>query len=62
MTVDGKWINATHGGKHSFNFSLMMNEGVLLPGIYMIQVDPVWDNSAILHEDYKKVLIDIYCL
>ncbi len=61
MTVNGKWIDAAHGGKYSFNFSLMVNSVVLLPGIYIIQVDPTWDNTSILHEDYKTILIDIYC-
>jgi len=36
MTNDGKWVNATHGGGQSFNFSLLLKEGILLPGNYII--------------------------
>lgn len=60
MTQEGKFVNATHGGSSYFNFSLLCKDGVLAPGKYVVQVDPTWDSSADLDEDYKKILIDVY--
>jgi hypothetical protein len=61
MSPEGKWIGATHGGNESFNFSLLLREGFLLPGTYIVQVDPSWNDSANFHKDYKNVMVDIYC-
>ena len=36
MTMEGRWIDATHGGSDNFNFSLLVNDAILLPGTYMI--------------------------
>lgn len=30
-------------------------------GTYIAVIDTVWDQSANLSEEYKKVLVDIYC-
>lgn len=32
-----------------------------MPGKYLVQIDPIWDESANYHKDYRKVLIDVYC-
>jgi hypothetical protein len=33
---------------------------LILPGKYYIQVDPSWNDSASLDDDYKEVIVDIY--
>ena len=61
MTADGRWVNATHIGFDSFNAALLLKEGLLQPGTYIVCIDPTWDASANFHADYKKVMIDVYC-
>ena len=58
MTEKGKFVNACFGG--SFMYSLMNNQTNLERGSYVFMIDPVWDESAELHEDYKEVLVDVY--
>ena len=41
-------------------YSLMNNQTNLEKGSYVFMIDPVWDESADLHEDYKEVLVDVY--
>lgn len=60
MSEEGKWMDATHGGSQSFNFSLVLKEGFLFPGRYYLLIDPTWHESAAWSNDYKKCLIDIY--
>ena len=60
MTADGQWVNATRGGSYVFNFSLLMKEGKLRTGEYVVLVDPTWNEEASLHQDYKKVMVDLY--
>ena len=61
MTADGRWVGATHIGFDSFNATLLLEEGLLQPGTYIVCIDPTWDASANFHADYKKVMIDVYC-
>ena len=60
MTAEGEWIGACRGGKYDLNFSLLLNEGTLNSGEYVVLVDPIWHESAAFHPDYKKVLVDLY--
>ena len=60
MTADGEWVNASHGGSWVFNFSLLMKEGKLKAGEYVVLVDPSWNEEASFHQDYKKVMVDLY--
>ena len=41
-------------------YSLMNSKIDLKPGKYIFMVDPVWDPSAELSEEYKDVLVDVY--
>ncbi len=36
-----------------------MDDRVLKAGKYVILVSPVWNDYAELHEDYKKVFVEI---
>lgn len=60
MTADGRWVEGTHTGWHSFNAALLMREGCLQPGTYYVCIDPEWDPLASLNADYRKVMIDVY--
>jgi hypothetical protein len=60
MTASGEWVGGTHGGSHTFNYSLLLKEGTLEAGEYVVLVDPTWNNTADFHPDYKKVLVDVY--
>lgn len=60
MTAGGEWVGASHGGCHRFVFSLLLREGTLQPGEYVILVDPTWNESANYDPQYKQVLIDLY--
>ena len=61
MTAGGEWVAGIHGGASNMNFSLLLQDEQLEPGQYIICVDPTWNESSETHEDFKKVLIDIYC-
>ena len=54
----GEFINACFGGR--FMYSLMNEEVDLEAGNYVFMVDPIWDESANLSEDFKEVLVDVY--
>lgn len=60
MTDDGKWVNASHGEQNQFCQSVVPKEGTLLPGKYIVHIDPTWNKTADYSADYKNVLIDIY--
>jgi hypothetical protein len=60
MTASGEWVGATHGGAYSFNYSLLLKEGTLAPGEYVVLVDPTWNDAAEFDPNYKKVLVDVY--
>jgi hypothetical protein len=38
----------------------VLKQGKLIPGEYVILVDPTWDDSASYNTEYKQVLIDLY--
>jgi hypothetical protein len=58
MKADGEYVGAKYGRR--FMFSFLNDEMVLQPGEYIFMVDPIWNSSADLHEDFKKVMISIY--
>ena len=58
MTEKGKFVNACFGG--SFMYSLMNNQVDLEKGGYIFMVDPIWNHSSELSEDYKEILVDVY--
>lgn len=59
MREDGTFVQAAFG-RHLM-FSLNLRQDVdLIPGNYIIMIDPIWDISTHLHEDFKNILIDIY--
>jgi hypothetical protein len=58
MKADGEYVGAKFGRR--FMFSFLNDETTLQPGEYIFMVDPIWNASAELHEDFKKVMIDIY--
>lgn len=58
MKADGEYVGAKNGRR--FMFSLLNDDTVLQPGEYIFMVDPIWNASADLHEDFKKVMISIY--
>ena len=58
MTEEGVWVMGRFG--QQFNFSLMNDNVMLMPGKYIIMVDPLWNESAKLDRRYKEVMVDIY--
>lgn len=60
MTASGEWVGASHGGRYSFNYSLLLREGTLAPGEYVALVDPTFNFAAEYNSDYKNVLVDVY--
>ena len=43
-----------------FNLSLTNDDITLMPGNYMVMIDPLWNDSANLSGKYKEILVDIY--
>ena len=41
-------------------YSLLNKKVDLKQGSYIFMIDPIWDPSADLTEDYKEVLVDVY--
>ena len=41
-------------------YSLMNNQVDLEKGGYIFMVDPIWNHSSELSEDYKEILVDVY--
>ncbi len=41
-------------------YSLMNEKVDLEKGSYIFMVDPIWDFSTRLNDDYKEVLVDVY--
>ena len=39
----------------------MLKDRILQPGRYVVCIDPTWHESASLHENFKNVMIDLYC-
>ena len=58
MAEEGAWVMGRFG--QQFNFSLMNENVMLMPGKYIIMVDPLWNESAKLDPSYKEVMVDIY--
>ena len=42
-----------------FNLSLTNDDITLMPGNYMVMIDPLWNDSANLSGKYKEILVDI---
>ena len=43
-----------------FNLSLTNDDITLMPGNYMVMIDPLWNDSANLSGKFKEILVDIY--
>lgn len=58
MSDKGEFISARYGSR--FNFSLLNQKITLKPGKYVFMIDPIWNDTANNHPNYKDVLVDIY--
>lgn len=58
MTERGEFIHGRFGS--GFTFSLLTEKQVLLPGKYIVMIDPMWNDSSENSALYREVLIDIY--
>ena len=54
-------MKADKTSSNDFQGSVTLTSGEMKAGNYTILVDPIWNESANLDPDFKKVLIDIYC-
>lgn len=60
-TEDGRFIKGFHGGAGSFNAGICLTTETLLPGKYVITLDPTWNAFAESHGgDYKKMAVSVY--
>jgi hypothetical protein len=39
----------------------LLDDRVLEAGSYSVLIEPVWDDSAELSEEYRNITIDFYC-
>ena len=62
MREDGTFIKATYGSHFMFSLNLHEDKDIseLMPGNYIVMIDPNWNESARLVKDFKNVLVDIY--
>ena len=58
----GNIVKANCNPYPKFDNCLGIDEGTLEAGEYHILVDPVWDPTAEKDDDYKDILIDVYCV
>jgi hypothetical protein len=55
---DGAWVKADAGSDFLFYLD---NENVTLnPGEYIVMIDPIWNECANKHAEFKNVHLDIY--
>jgi hypothetical protein len=59
MTQDGKFIAGSHSGEYSFVATMLLKEGTIKKGDYLLRIDPRFMGSTDKPE-YKRVLVDIY--
>ena len=53
MKDNGTFIQAALGSHLMFSLNLRPDID-LMPGNYIILIDPIWNDSANLHKDFKK--------
>ena len=58
MSQAGKYVKGRFGS--DFNLSLTNDDITLMPGNYMVMIDPLWNDSANLSGKFKEILVDIY--
>ena len=58
MSEAGKFVMGKYGS--DFNLSLLNENVTLMPGNYIVMIDPLWNDSAKLSRSYKEILVDIY--
>lgn len=56
---DGKFIKADAGA--DFLFYLDNNEIELEAGEYIVMIDPIWNECAERENEFRQVMLDIYC-
>ena len=56
---DGQFIGFAEGFEQ-FRFSFIKKTGVLRAGEYVLLVDCAWDPSHKNHQDFTKVVIDVF--
>jgi len=61
MTADGKFVTAGKSGSQQFMATLLVKEGTLKAGKYILRVDPQTHRGSQDNDNYKKVVIDFYC-
>ena len=61
LKQEGEVIDSAFDKSCVFQFSLDVQKNIMDPGTYVAVIDTVWDQSSNLSEEYKKVLVDIYC-
>ena len=58
MTESGQFVNARFGTR--FTFSLLNDHIKLLPGKYVVMIDPLWNETTANDDNYREDLVDIY--
>ena len=61
MRENGTYVNSIFGGcNQKLMFSLLSSEeNELIPGNYILMIDPIWDESADLDEKYRDIVVSL---